>query len=96
MIQEIKNTEPFINFEFLLTHKQIPVGIPVTVWLTSLFNLNDYDVAIVRNGATMIKVSDYEYIITYAAAGSYEVYINILSKDKKTALKSNTLTITVI
>jgi len=95
MIQELKNITPFVSFGFGLTRAEINVATPVTVWLDTLYNQSEFDFTIVANGATVVKVSNYEFRLAYVTTGNREIYLNVGTKDKVTTLKSNTLTIIV-
>jgi len=95
MIQELKNITPFISFGFGLTRAEINVATPITVWLDTLYNQSEFEFTIGANGATVNKISNYEYRLTYTSTGYKEVVMNIGTKDKN-FLRSNTLILTVI
>jgi len=97
MIQELKTATPFITFGYGLTQMSVPGGTSVTVWLNTMFDQSVYSFQLVYSGATMVKISNYEYRITYNTPGAHNIYLNVSfsasAKDKQT-LKSNTITVT--
>lgn len=95
MIQEIKSITPFIDFGYNITDIAVVAGQPVTIWLSPLYSDNVYETTLARPGAALVKVSDYQYQLTYSAPGNYEISITVNTKDKSASFKSNTLTITV-
>jgi hypothetical protein len=95
MIQEIKSTTPVIDFGFGLSSLTALVGVPVTVWLQSLHNKDSYDFSINAADALVIKVSDYQYSITFSTPGIRGVIMNVGTKDKLKGYVSNQITITV-
>ncbi len=95
MIHQLQNQQPFIDFGFGLTHKTIPAGTSVTVWLITLFNTGSYIFSLSAQG-TVIKVSDYEYKITFDTPGLYEINMIVSARKKKISLQSNVITVNVI
>jgi hypothetical protein len=95
MINQFQNLQPFIDFGFGLTHKSIPAGASVTVWLTTLYNTEAYNVNLAAQGS-VTKVSDYEYNITFNTPGLYEINMIASAKKKKISLQSNVITVNVI
>lgn len=96
MIQELKNIKPFVSFGFGVTKTEVNTNTPITVWVDTLYNQDEFEFFIGANGATVNKISNYEYILTYATTGYKEVVINVGTKDKQLNLRSNTLIVTVI
>jgi hypothetical protein len=94
MIEQLKNAPPFIDFGFGRTHLQAAVGEPITVWLNTLYNKEQYNFNLLTRG-TVTKISNYEYEIIYNQPGSYEVKLSVSTSNKKISLESNVLTITV-
>jgi hypothetical protein len=94
MIQELKSSAPSISFGFGLTETSLSVDMSVTVWLSTIYNQSVYSFQLVAAGATIIKVSNYEYRLTYSTPGSKDIYLNVSTKEKQT-LKSNTITVIV-
>lgn len=94
MIAEARNIQPYIEFENGFTEVTPVKGVPVTVWLNTLFNTGMYTFDLVSDGI-IEKVSDYEYRVTISTIGEHNVYLNVIAKDKHTVLKSNELTIII-
>jgi len=97
MIVEAKNRVPFIDFGFGFTDKTVNAGDNFTVWVSGQFNENNFVYSLSTNGSpTITKVSNFEYIVSYASAGTYNITANLVAKDKRKSLISNTITINVI
>jgi len=96
MIIDVKNSPPIINFDFGFNEKTVQAGVPVTVWLQSLFNQDEHTFTIQFEGAALVKVSNYEYQLTYSAQGVHSISLVVSSKDKRKNITSNTLTLTVV
>lgn len=96
MIVEYRTLIPFIDFGFGYDTKTAAIGEPVTVWLNTIYNPGyssfiSYD----TTKASMVKISEYEYQLTYTEAGTHEIFIDISARDKALKLTSNTITLTV-
>jgi len=96
MIQQLKTITPAIDLGFGITQKQVATSIPVTVWLNTLYNSQAYTCSIFALGATVNKISNYQYNVTYATPGNYTVNMSVNSIDKTISLASNILNITVV
>lgn len=94
MIVQSKTLAPFIDFGFGLVEKTVSAGTPVTVWQGNLYN-TEYSSVINTPGGTYSKVSDYQYTVTYATPGTYNITVVVSNKDKTKNYTSNTITITV-
>jgi hypothetical protein len=95
MIHELKNITPFINFGFGRVQEAAAINQPVTVWLATLYNQEAYTFVLSAPGATVTKVSNYEYEVAYAEAGSYQVSLNVVNIEKSASLASNILNLTI-
>ncbi|KGO91742.1 PKD domain-containing protein [Flavobacterium subsaxonicum] len=96
MIQQLKTLTPFIHFGLGANQKQVAAGQPVTIWLDTLYNQEAYTFRLAAVGSQITKISNYEYQVTYAAAGSYTINFTVNSADKTISLASNTLNLTVV
>lgn len=96
MIQELRNTKPFIDFGLGITATTVKTGEAVTVWLSTLYNADVYETGLTSPGGTSTKISDYEYEVSYATPGTHEISLTVSSTARKISLQSNTLTLTVI
>ena len=96
MIQEIRSTPPFIDFGFGITETTIATGKPATVWLSTLYNQDDYIVLLAAfNGGTVTPVSNYQFKVSYTTPGTYQLQITVYTKAKNISLASNILTLIV-
>lgn len=95
MINELKNLTPCISFGFGLTSASAVIGQPVTVWLQTLYNPEAYTFSLSAQG-TVTKISDYEYEVAFGALGLYEIALIVSSKNSKTSLQSNVITVNVL
>ena len=96
MIQELRNTKPFIDFGLGITATTVKTGETVTVWLSTLYNADVYETALNPPGGTSTRISDYEHEVTYPSPGVYAITLTVSSTARKISLQSNTLTLTVI
>ncbi|MGV3459906.1 MAG: hypothetical protein ACO1N9_05555 [Flavobacterium sp.] len=96
MIHELRNAAPFIDFGFGVTAQTANVGDKVTVWLSTLYNEGVYQTGLNASGGNVTKISDYEYEVSYATPGTYEISLAVGSTVRKISLQSNTITLTVI
>jgi hypothetical protein len=96
MIEQLKNLSPIITFGFGTIQKQINAGQPVTVWLNTIYNQEAYTFTLAAAGAVVTKISNYEYSVSYTAAGSYTISLAVNSTNKTISLVSNILTVTVV
>ncbi|RYD94286.1 MAG: hypothetical protein EOP54_17765 [Sphingobacteriales bacterium] len=95
MITTLKNIPPYIDFGFGITQMETTVGQPVTVWLNTLYNQEAYTFALSAPGAEVTKISNYQYQLTYATAGSYVISMDVAHAENTKSLESNILNITV-
>jgi hypothetical protein len=95
MIKQLQNALPEIDFGLGATQTTTDTGIPVTVWLNTLYNLDAY-VFILSTQGNVTKISDYEYQIVFYQTGTHEIKLDVISKTKKISLQSNTITVTVL
>lgn len=95
MIQQLKTLTPFISFGFGVTQQQVAANTPVTVWLNTLYNQDAYTFTLLAAGAAVTQISNYEYVVTYPATGTYTISITVATPDKKISLTSNILTVIV-
>ena len=95
MIKSLNNAKPFIDFGFGTIEKQAAENEVVTVWLNTIYNLKAYNLALTAPGGTITAVSAYEYQVTYASAGNYQISLSAVTKDKTISLVSNILNLTV-
>ena len=95
MINHLQNIRPYIDFGFGLTHKTIPAGASVTVWLNTLFNTGSYTFSLSAQGSTT-KISENEYSIVFNTPGLYEINMIVSARKKKISLQSNVITVNVI
>lgn len=95
MIKQLQNTAPFIDFGFGNTQTVVNTGVPVTVWLSNLYNPDAY-VYILSAPGSVKTISDYEYEVSFYDVGTYEIKLNVISKNKKISLQSNAITVTVL
>ncbi|AXG73946.1 hypothetical protein DVK85_06685 [Flavobacterium arcticum] len=96
MITPLSNIKPFINFGFGTTSKQAATGETVTIWLDTIYNQKAYTFNTNAQDATITKISNYEYHLTYTQPGNYQVSLTANTIDKTTSLESNILTLTVV
>lgn len=95
MITELLHVTPDIDFGFGWQHATTGISYPVTVWLNTVYNSNDYTVAFVAPpGSKTTKLSDYEYSISYNTPGAYELQLEVYTRSGL-KLISNTITLTV-
>lgn len=98
MINQEKVVYPAIGFDFGVSQATVSIEQHVTVWLDSQYNQEAYNFDLVSMGAyTVEKKSNYEYSISFASTGVYEIYIEVTPAGggKGKNLESNKLTITV-
>ena len=95
MIKELSTTRPFIDFGLGITATSTIAGTPVTVWLSTLYNSDAYTTGLNAPGGVVTRVTDYEYSVTYSAAGEHHISLFVNSTTRKTSLQSNTITLTV-
>lgn len=82
MIYEMRNMPPYINFSngnTAFTGKQ---GETATVWLNTLYNQATYNFTLLATGAAVVKISDYEYQVSYTEKGSYKIQLTVNGKEK--------------
>ncbi|MFL9845079.1 hypothetical protein [Flavobacterium rhizosphaerae] len=96
MINNIKKIPPRITFGSGLTTYEIPAGTPVTVWQQTLYNSKVYFCNLSVTGATVKKISNYEFIVTYNTPGNYQLSLSVISSNKTISLESNILNLTVV
>lgn len=96
MITELRSITPLIDFGFGIMARNAAIGETVTVWMNTIYN-RDYssNISYDTTKASMIKISDYEYQLTYNEAGNHDISIDVTGKDKSLKLSSNTITLTV-
>lgn len=96
MIQEYRNLTPFIDLGFGLESGKAAINEVITVWLSTIYD-DEYSSNISYNAtkASLVKVSDYEYQLTFTEPGEYEVFIVVSDMSKTLNFKSNTITLTV-
>ncbi|MES2484551.1 MAG: hypothetical protein V4581_01185 [Bacteroidota bacterium] len=95
MIQELKNIPPYIDFGFGITQTQAAISQEITVWLNTLYNQDAYTFTLNALEATVTKISNYEYQVTYTTLGTYQLSLSVVSTDKTISLDSNILSITI-
>lgn len=95
MIEQLKNIPPVIDLGFGITQKQVAAAAPVTVWLNTLYNVSAYSFMLMAPQGSITIISDYEYEVTYAAPGTYEITLAVSTPDKKISLASNILNVIV-
>jgi hypothetical protein len=96
MIQEIRSAQPFIDFGFGITQHTVGIGQTAVIWLSTLYNQDAYNTGLNANGATITRISPFEYEVIYSTPGTYEINLNVGSNTRKISLQSNTITLTVI
>lgn len=95
MITELLHVTPDIDFGFGWQHAVTSISEPVTVWLNTVYNRNDYTITFIAPpGSKTTKLSDYEYSISYNAPGVYELQLEVSTRAGITIM-SNTITLTV-
>lgn len=96
MITDYRNIQPYITFGFDKKEALAGLGEPITVWLGTIYN-PEYSTNIIYDSVkgSMTKVSDFQYVISFSEAGTYEIYIAVTDKDKTFTLQSNTITLTI-
>lgn len=95
MIVNLKSIIPFISFDFAYTEKTIQAGDTLNVWLTSVFNEDDYSFKLTTSGATSVKIDNYQYSILYETPGSFSIEMEVSNTAKTKILTSNKLNVTV-
>lgn len=96
MIGTIQSIAPKIDFGQGRVTLQAQAGQPVVVWLQTVYNKSYYTFTLQTTG-TVIKISDYEYHVTFSTPGTYTVQMAVARANKKeTPLMSNILDLTVI
>jgi len=94
MIVQAQAPIPIIDFGYGLSQKTMQAGTPVTVWLNTPY-LPGNTMTLNFTAATLVKVSDYQYQLTYSGAGTHDIYITVSSADKTKNTNSNTITLIV-
>ena len=97
MILELRNKTPFITFGFNRITKTASTGEVIDVWLNTLYNEVSYsDRTITAPTATVTKVNNYHYQLTYSTTGSKTIDLEVESKRNNIKLNSNTINITIV
>lgn len=94
MIQDVKNAVPAIDFGFGNLTKVAVTGEEVTVWLQTLYNQDAYTFAL-QTAGTVTKISNYEYRVAFAQAGSHPLQVVVSTIGKTKSLASNILNLNV-
>ena len=94
MIHQLQNSSPYITFGFGQTVKTIAVGSPVTVWLNTLYNEQEYTFSLLAQ-ADVTKVSAYQYSIVATRTGVIDISLIVSAKHRKISLQSNVLTLNI-
>lgn len=94
MIQQIHTLTPEIDFGFGHMVKKVAAGIPVTVWLGTLYNLEAYNFELSAPGIITV-VSPYEYTVTHNIPGVYSPVLTVTHIPTGLRLVSNTLNLTI-
>jgi hypothetical protein len=96
MILELRNKTPFITFGFNRISKTASTGEVIDVWLNTLYNEVSYpNRVITAPTATVTKVNNYHYRLTYGSAGAKTVYLDVQDAPKDITLTSNILNIDI-
>ncbi|KOS07005.1 hypothetical protein AM493_13910 [Flavobacterium akiainvivens] len=95
MIHALTHTLPAISFGFGQIEKTAAVNLPLTVWLDTLYRLDAYTFTLAAAGATVTKISNYEYTVVYPTPGSYTISMTVNNVAKTISLESNILSITI-
>ncbi|MBE99323.1 hypothetical protein [Flavobacterium coralii] len=97
MIVDFKNSKPFIEFGFNEAEKTVAPGEVFKVWVIGQYNNSLYTYQLSCSGIPDVeKISDFEYNVSYAIPGQYEITLNLVHGfQKKKSIISNTITITV-
>jgi len=95
MINSIQQVPPQIDFGFGATAKGVSRNTTVTIWLSTLYNEDAYSFTLLSQYGSVIKNSNYEYLLTLAQPGSYSISLAVTQKATGIRLMSNTLTLTI-
>lgn len=94
MITQLRAVTPTIFFGLGFTERTISLGETVTVWIATIYNTEEYKVTI--DGASMMKITDFEYQFTPGAIGTYEISLFMEAENFGIETEpSNTITLTV-
>ena len=97
MILELRNKTPFITFGFNRITKTASTGEVIDVWLNTLYNEVSYpNRVITAPTATVTKVNNYHYQLTYSTTGNKTIDLDIQNERKDITLNSNTINITIV
>ncbi|MHA3787460.1 hypothetical protein ACX0HA_04555 [Flavobacterium hauense] len=94
MIQQIHTVTPEIDFGFGQTVKREGAGVPVTIWLATIYNRDAYSFSLSAPGS-ITKLSDYEYTVIHTTPGVYSPVLTVTHKATGLRLVSNTLNLTI-
>lgn len=96
MVNRFRAAPPAISFGFGRTELTAGPGETVTVWLGTLYNLDEYSFVLQAGAEAKAEaLSGFEYTISFGMRGSYTITLEVISNDKKISLKSNEITLTI-
>lgn len=96
MILAVINKKPAISFGLGVTELEVSTGQAVTLWLDQIYN-SEYSTSIERPGSiTNVEVNKNKYTLTPTVAGSFDIYLKLVTPDKKRIINSNIITLTVV
>ena len=96
MVNPLREAPPAISFGFGRTELTAEPGETVTVWLGTIYNLNEYSFVLQAGTEAKVEpISGFEYNVSFGEKGSYTIVLEVISKDKQISLKSNEITLNV-
>lgn len=97
MIVDYRFKKPFIHLGFNRTQGTFATGENISIYLKTLYNQNVYEpVNVIAGGATINKVSEYQYDLVYIDSGAKSISVEIESKPFLTGkIQSNIININV-